>query len=69
MLPNNLCGHVGIVMESRTLNGQRQIRIMDSNGDSKNASSKVTEYYSRWINIPNGTANSYGNNIRWTNPR
>jgi hypothetical protein len=67
--PNNRCGHVGIVMESRTLNGQRQIRIMDSNGDSKNASSKVTEYYSRWINIPNGTANGYGNNIRWTNPR
>jgi hypothetical protein len=67
--PNNRCGHVGIVMESRTLNGQRQIRIMDSNGDSKNAGSKVTEYYSRWINIPNGTANGYGNNIRWTNPR
>ena len=67
--PNNRCGHVGIVMESRTLNGQRQIRIMDSNGDSKNASSKVTEYYSRWINIPNGTTNGYGNNIRWTNPR
>lgn len=63
-------GHTAIVMESRTLsNGQRQIRIMDSNGDSKAQNSRVTEYYSRWINIPNGTANGYGNNIYWTNPR
>lgn len=67
--PNNYCGHTAIVMESRTLNGQRQMRIMDSNGDSKNEKSTVTEYYSRWINIPNGTANGYGNNIYWTNPR
>ena len=63
-------GHTAIVMESKQLpNGQRQIRIMDSNGDSKDAASKVTEYYTRWINIPNGTANGYGNNIYWTNPK
>jgi hypothetical protein len=62
-------GHTAIVMESRTSNGQPQIRIMDSNGDLKDENSKVTEYYSRWINIPNGTANGYGNNIYWTNPR
>ena len=63
-------GHTAIVMESKQLpNGQRQIRIMDSNGDSKNEASKVTEYYTRWINIHNGTANGYGNNIYWTNPK
>mgnify|MGYP000269720016 CR=1 FL=1 len=64
-------GHVGIAMESRTLsNGQRQMRIMDSNGDSQTVNSIVREYYDpRWINIPNGSANGYGNNIYWTNPR
>lgn len=63
-------GHTAIVMESRSLsNGQRQMRIMDSNGDKKAPSTQVKEYYSSWINIPNGTANGYGNNIYWTNPK
>jgi hypothetical protein len=61
-------GHTAIVMESRTLNGQRQVRILDSNGDSRNENSTVREY-SYWINIPNGTAQGYGSNIYWTNPR
>ncbi|MEG5035139.1 CHAP domain-containing protein [Microcoleus sp. AT3-D2] len=62
-------GHVGIVMESRQLsNGQRQVRIMDSNGDNKAVNSTVKEY-TNWINIPNGTANGYGANIYWTNPK
>ena len=62
-------GHVGIVMELRQLsNGQRQVRIMDSNGDSLATNSTVKEY-SYWINIPNGTANNYGTNIYWTNPK
>jgi hypothetical protein len=63
-------GHTAIVMASRTLsNGQRQIRIMDSNGDNKAPNTQVKEYYSTWINIPNGSAQRYGNNIYWTNPR
>jgi hypothetical protein len=62
-------GHTAIVMESRTLNGQGQVRIMDSNGDNLNENSIVREYYTRWINIPDGRANGYGNNIYWTNPR
>ncbi|NJM61513.1 MAG: hypothetical protein HC849_17005 [Oscillatoriales cyanobacterium RU_3_3] len=61
-------GHVGIVMESRQLsNGQRQVKIMDSNGDNLAANSTVKEY-AYWINIPNGTAD-YGANIYWTNPK
>ncbi|MEG5028365.1 RICIN domain-containing protein, partial [Microcoleus sp. AT8-B1] len=62
-------GHVAIVMESRQLsNGQRQVRIMDSNGDGLATNSTVREY-TYWINIPNGTANGYGANIYWTNPK
>lgn len=62
-------GHVGIVMESHQLpNGQRQVRIMDSNGDGLATNSTVKEY-TDWINIPNGTANRYGANIYWTNPK
>ncbi|MBD2577566.1 SH3 domain-containing protein [Oscillatoria sp. FACHB-1406] len=62
-------GHVAIVMENRTLNnGQRQVRIMDSNGDSKGVNSTVVDR-STWINIPNGTAQGYGTGIYWTNPR
>ena len=68
--PNNYCGHTAIVMESKQLpNGQRQIRIMDSNGNGLAPNTSVKEYYSSWINIPNGTANGYGNNIYWTNPK
>jgi len=62
-------GHVGIVMESRQLpNGQRQVRIMDSNGDNL-ATNSIVQEYTYWINIPNGTANGYGANIYWTNPK
>ncbi|OZH54172.1 hypothetical protein AFK68_12605 [Hydrocoleum sp. CS-953] len=60
-------GHVGIVMESRRLsNGQRQVRIMDSNGDNKGVNSRVKEH-SDWINIP--SSSSYGSRIYWTNPK
>lgn len=62
-------GHVAIVVESRQLaSGQRQVRIMDSNGDSRGAGSTVREY-SYWINIPDGTAQRYGSGIYWTNPK
>lgn len=61
-------GHTAIVMESRTSNGQRQIRIMDSNSDNRAPNSQVKEH-AHWINIPNGSANGYGNGIYWTNPR
>ena len=60
-------GHVGIVMESSQLNnGQRQVRIIDSNGDSKGVNSTVKEY-SYWINLP--SSSGYGSNIYWTNPK
>ncbi|MEA5485926.1 MULTISPECIES: ricin-type beta-trefoil lectin domain protein [Pseudanabaena] len=59
-------GHTAIVMESRNLNGQRQIRIMDSNSDSRATNSLVKEHFN-WINIPSDTR--YKNNIYWTNPR
>ena len=62
-------GHVAIVMEARQLsNGQRQVRILDSNGDSRGQNSNVREY-TYWINIPDGTAQRYGRGIYWTNPR
>lgn len=58
-------GHVAIVMESQLVNGQRQVRIMDSNSPA----GKVVKEHSDWINIPNGSANGYGSNIVWTNPK
>ncbi|MFH7242374.1 MAG: SH3 domain-containing protein [Spirulina sp.] len=62
-------GHVAIVMEARQLsNGQRQVRILDSNGDSRGPNSNVREY-TYWVNIPDGTAQRYGRGIYWTNPR
>jgi hypothetical protein len=62
-------GHVGIVMAARQLpNGQRQVQIMDSNGDGLKANSKV-RIRTTWINIPDGTANGYGKRIYWTNPK
>ncbi|MBD2329174.1 ricin-type beta-trefoil lectin domain protein [Alkalinema sp. FACHB-956] len=56
-------GHVGIVMESRSFNGQRQIKLMDSNanGGAPNTSVRTTD----WINM-----DSYsGRVVGWTNPR
>ncbi len=62
-------GHTAIVMQSRTLaNGQRQMTIMDSNKNGLAPNTQVQEYF-YWINIPDGRANGYGNNIYWTNPR
>jgi hypothetical protein len=62
-------GHVGIVMAARQLsNGQRQVQIMDSNGDGLATNSKVTSR-STWINIPDGSASGYGSGIYWTNPK
>jgi hypothetical protein len=66
--PNTLYGHTAIVMESRTFNGQRQVRIMDSNGDNRGVNSTVREYYSTWINI-DSSSNGYGGTNGWTNPR
>ncbi len=64
-----LYGHVGVVMESRTLaNGQMQVKIMDSNGDNLAANSKVVERQT-WINIPDGSSNEYGRGIYWSNPQ
>ena len=55
-------GHVGIVMESRYLGAQRQIKLMDSNADGRapNTTVRVTD----WIDI-----NSIGGTRGWTNPR
>jgi hypothetical protein len=62
-------GHTAIVMQSRTLsNGQRQMTIMDSNKNGLAPNTQVQEYF-YWINIPDGRANGYGNNIYWTNTR
>lgn len=62
-------GHVAIVMEAKQLsNGQRQVRILDSNSDSLAVNSTVKEH-TRWIDIPNGRVQGYGRGIYWTNPR
>lgn len=59
-------GHTAIVMASQQLpNGQRQVKIMDSNGPQ----GRIVREQTWWINIPNGTAQSYGSNIYWSNPR
>lgn len=55
-------GHVGIVMESRYIGTQRQIKLMDSNGDGK--APNTTVKISDWIDI-----NSIGGTRGWTNPR
>ncbi len=55
-------GHVGIVMESRYVGAQRQIKLMDSNGDGNAPNTKVR--VSDWIDI-----NSVGGTLGWTNPR
>lgn len=61
-------GHVAIVVESRWSGGQRQVRIIDSNGDSRAENSAVREY-SYWINIPDGRSQGYGTGIYWSNPK
>jgi N-acetylmuramoyl-L-alanine amidase/uncharacterized protein YraI len=59
-------GHVAVVTDSRTLsNGQRQVKIMDSNGPQ----GFVVKQQTYWINVPDGRANGYGRGIYWTNPR
>jgi hypothetical protein len=58
-------GHVAIVMESRLVNGQRQVKIMDSNSPA----GRIVKEHTYWINIPDGSANGYGSNIVWTNPK
>ncbi|MCP2727248.1 CHAP domain-containing protein [Limnofasciculus baicalensis] len=64
--PDTRYGHVGIVMEVQRLsNGQRQVKILESNWDNKAENSTVR--ISGWINIP--SSNSYGGTNGWTNPR
>ncbi|QZZ22430.1 ricin-type beta-trefoil lectin domain protein [Leptothermofonsia sichuanensis E412] len=58
-------GHVGIVMESRYFGTIRQVRIMDSNSDSRAPNTVVR--ISDWINIDG--SNAYGGVNGWTNPR
>jgi hypothetical protein len=59
-------GHVAIVMDVQQLsNGQRQVKIMDSNGPQ----GKVVKEQTWWINIPDGHLQGYGTGIVWTNPR
>lgn len=55
-------GHVGIVMESRYSGSQRQIKLMDSNGDGK--APNTTVKIGNWIDI-----NSFKGTRGWTNPR
>jgi surface antigen len=66
--PNTQYGHVGIVMDSRYNNGRREVRIMDSNGDSRDINSTVREY-SWWVSVDAGGYNPYGGTNGWTNPR
>ena len=62
-------GHVVIVTDARQLeNGERQVKIIDSNSDSQGVNSTVVSH-DYWINIPDGRANNYGTDIVWTNPR
>jgi N-acetylmuramoyl-L-alanine amidase len=59
-------GHVAVVTNSRQLsNGQRQVKIMDSNGPQ----GKIVKQQTYWINVPDGRTNGYGRGIYWTNPR
>ncbi|MEB3295536.1 MAG: tectonin domain-containing protein [Synechococcales bacterium] len=56
-------GHVGIVLESRSFNGQRQIKLMDSN---KNGGAPNTHVHTTdWINMDQYA----GSVVGWTNPR
>jgi len=52
-------GHVGIVMETRTSNNVRQVRMMESNWD--NRAPNTTVRIGGWINIDGSNG--------WTNPR
>jgi hypothetical protein len=64
--PTSQWGHVGIVLQSRTLNnGVRQFQMLDSNSDSKGPNSRVRT--TDWINIDGW--NVYGGVNGWTNPR
>ncbi len=59
-------GHVAIVMDVQQVNGQRQVKIMDS-GLTQNAGYVKEQTW--WINIPDGTSQGYGTDIVWTNPK
>jgi surface antigen len=63
--PNREWGHVGIVMEARVFNGIRQIRMLESNWDSRAENSTVR--IGGWVNIDGW--NAYGGTNGWTNPR
>ncbi|BAZ10283.1 hypothetical protein NIES4071_20980 [Calothrix sp. NIES-4071] len=63
--PNRQWGHVGIVMEARVFNGVRQIRMLESNWDSRAENSTVR--IGGWVNIDGW--NAYGGTNGWTNPR
>jgi PA14 domain/Bacterial pre-peptidase C-terminal domain len=60
-------GHVAIVAESRRVNGQLQVRIIDSNSGQFG---RVVKEHSSWITISgsNYSAAGYGARIYWTNP-
>ncbi len=60
-------GHVAIVAEARRLNGQLQVRIIDSNSGQFG---RVVREHSTWITISsNFSAPGYGSRIVWTNPK
>jgi hypothetical protein len=60
-------GHTGIVMESRTYNGQRQIRMLESNWDSK--APNTTVRLSPWFNLDTKNGSVLYTARNWTNPR
>ena len=65
-ISGNPSGHTGIVMESRSSNGLRQVKILESNGDNRGSNSTVR--IGNWMNIDRDE-NGYGAANGWTNPK